>query len=179
MKPNVKKSGITVLALGAAMTGIARAQDAPRIVLNGDPLHTQVAPITRDGRVLVPLRDIFEALGAFVRYNAADRTITARRSGTVVHMSLGSRRAEVNGDRVRLDVPANTVYGSTMVPLRFVSEALGATVNYNADRGVVHINDRSGRYHGGDHRDRDYHDGDRHDGDHHDDHDGDHHDGDR
>jgi hypothetical protein len=146
MKQNIQKFTLATLALGTALTGVANAQDAPRLLLNGQPFRTQVQPITQDGRVLVPLRDIFEGLGARVNYNDQDRTITARRQGTVVRMELGSRRAEVNGQRVRLDVPASTVYGSTMVPLRFVSEALGASVNYNANRGVIRINDtQSGR----------------------------------
>lgn len=173
MKRNAPQIGFATLALGATLTGIAAAQDAPRLMLNGHPFHTQVAPVTRDGRVLVPLRDIFEGLGARVNYDRVDRTITARRRGTVVLMQLGSRRAEVNGERVRLDVPANTVDGSTMVPLRFVSEALGATVLYNADRGVIRINDsdahpgdRMDDHHGGDHHDRDHRDGDRRDDDH-------------
>lgn len=145
MKLNIKKLGISTLALGTTMTGIASAQSEPRLVLNDRPFRTTVAPITQDGRVLVPLRDIFEGLGARVNYNSLDRTITARRRGTIVRMELGSRRAEVNGRRIRLDVPADTVDGSTMVPLRFVSESLGATVNYNAYRGVIRINDRDGR----------------------------------
>jgi hypothetical protein len=149
MKLNLKKISLSTLALGATLTGISVAQESPRLVLNGQPFNTQVAPITENGRVLVPLRDIFEGLGARVNYNEINRTITARRRGTVVHMELGSRRAEVNGQRVRLDVPATSVDGSTMVPLRFVSEALGANVNYNAERGVIRIRDREGRFNDG------------------------------
>lgn len=144
MKLNTPKTGLLTFALGAALAGAASAQNAPRLVLNGQPFRTQVAPITQNGRVLVPLRDIFEGLGARVNYNDLNRTITARRQGTIVRMELGSRRAEVNGQVVRLEVPATTVYGSTMVPLRFVSEALGAVVNYNQNRGVIRINDQGG-----------------------------------
>ncbi|PQV65030.1 Copper amine oxidase N-terminal domain-containing protein [Abditibacterium utsteinense] len=149
MKLNIQKSGLLTVALGASLAGTASAQNAPRLVLNGQPFRTQVAPITQDNRVLVPLRDIFEGLGARVNYNDRNRTITARRQGTVVRMELGSRRAEVNGQVVRLDVPATTVYGSTMVPLRFVSEALGARVNYNPTRNVIRINDRDGNLNDG------------------------------
>jgi hypothetical protein len=141
MKHNIQKITLAALTLSTAFAGVASAQDAPRLLLNGQPFRTQVQPVTQNGRVLVPLRDIFEGLGARVNYNDLDRSITARRQGTVVRMELGSRRAEINGQRVRLDVPASTIYGSTMVPLRFVSEALGASVNYNANRGVIRIND--------------------------------------
>lgn len=158
MKFNISKISLATLALGTTLTGIASAQSEPRLLLNDRPFRTEVAPITQDGRVLVPLRDIFEGLGARVDYKSTDQTITARRRGTIVRMELDSRRAEINGRRVRLDVPATTVDGSTMVPLRFVSEALGATVDYNANRGVIRINDgEAGR------RDGDRRDGDRRD----------------
>ncbi len=149
MKLNTQKISFATLALGAALTGIAGAQSAPRLILNGRPFRTQVAPVTQGGRVLVPLRDIFEGLGARVNYNSFNNTITARRRGTTVRMELGSRRAEINGQRVRLDVPATTIYGSTMVPLRFVGESLGAVVDYNPRRGVIRINDRDVRINNG------------------------------
>lgn len=148
---NWKQTGILTLALGAAvtsatLTGAANAQsgfdeNTPRLMLNGRPFETRVAPVVQDGRVLVPLRDIFENLGARVNYNDFDRTITARRDGTRVQMRLGASRAQVDGRPVRLDVPALSVNGATMVPLRFVSEALGATVNFSQRRNVVRIND--------------------------------------
>ena len=173
MTLNIQKISLAALVFGATVTGSVQAQSAPRLVLNDRPFRTHVAPVTQDGRVLVPLRDIFEGLGARVDYDDLNRTITARRRGTVVHMALGSRRAEINGQRVRLDVPANTIYGSTMVPLRFVSEALGAIVNYYPDRDVVHINDPATApnddHRDGDHGDRDHRDGDHRDGDHRDD----------
>ena len=173
MKPNTSKLTLSTLALCAAfiaVTHIAAAQDAPRLVLNDRPLRTHVEPVLEDGRVLVPLRDIFEALGARVDYDHADRTITARRAGSVVHMALGSQSAVVDGHMVHLDVPADTIEGSTMVPLRFVSESLGAAVFYSERRGEVHINDDGG--HRADRHDRDrkddtpVHDDHLHDGHH-------------
>jgi hypothetical protein len=148
---NFKQTGLMTLALGATLTGAASAQSefgstqygsTPRLVLNGRPFETRVQPVVQDGRVLVPLRDIFENLGARVDFDRVDRSITARRQGTRVEMRLGSTRARVDGQPVRLDVPAMAVGGATMVPLRFVSEALGADVNYNSTRNVVRINDR-------------------------------------
>ncbi|RYG75507.1 copper amine oxidase N-terminal domain-containing protein [bacterium] len=163
---NLKQTGLMTLALGATLAGAANAQGgfnndrlnndrygnryndrndryndgAPRLMLNGRPFETRVQPIVQDGRVLVPLRDIFENLGARVNYD--NGTIVARRDGTRVQMRLGSDRARVDGRSIRLDVPAMSVGGATMVPLRFVSEALGATVNFNQNRNVVRINDR-------------------------------------
>ena len=168
---NFKHTGLLTVALSAALAGAASAQDAPRLVINGEPFETRVEPITQDGRVLVPLRDIFENLGAHVNYDDVTQTITAHREGTDVEMRLGSPRARVDGRPVRLDVPANSIDGRTMVPLRFVSEALGATVNYSQSRNVVHIDDNRGHRGDRDHRypdtrNGDHRDGDRRDGDH-------------
>jgi hypothetical protein len=144
---NWKQTGLVALTLGT-MVSAASAQngvrDGVRVRINGQPFRTQVAPVTENGRVLVPMRAIFEELGARVDYNS-DRTIVARRDGTVVRMTLGRARAFVNEEPVRLDAPARSFDGRTMVPLRFVSEALGANVDYDSYRQLVTIEAGDGR----------------------------------
>ena len=148
MKNNIKKTGLLTLALGAGLGMAAQAQaPAPQIYLNNQILRTEVSPINQNGRVLVPMRDIFEELGATVNYNNLNRSITATKGETVVRMALGSRNATVNNVGVMLDVPAKAYYGRTLVPLRFVSEAMGADVKYNAPTRVVMITGRG--YSGG------------------------------
>ncbi|CAN0438304.1 unnamed protein product, partial [Phaeothamnion confervicola] len=87
----------------------------------------------------VPLRGIFESLGAQVEYNAATRAIQATSGATTVQLSIGSRDASVNGKIATLEVPASTIGGRTLVPLRFVSEALGAQVKWQAATHTVEI----------------------------------------
>jgi len=139
MKNKNLKLEILTLAVATGLVGIAQARPA-EVYLNGQPLHTSVAPVNQNGRLLVPLRDIFEGLGANVNYSDFTHSISANRGNTNVQMTLGSRLAQVNGQRVTLDVPAKTYGGRTMVPLRFVSEAMGASVNYNPARYLVSIN---------------------------------------
>lgn len=100
------------------------------LFVNGDETIPAVAPIIRDGSTLVPFRAIAEALKAEVVYNAADRTVTVTRDGTSVKFVLNSKTAYVNGKTVKLDVTATVVKGSTVVPVRFVSEALDSTVKW-------------------------------------------------
>lgn len=88
---------------------------------------------------MVPLRGIFEALSADVLYDAATRSIKATKESTIVQLQLGSRTALINGRTVYLDVPADTVGGRTMVPLRFVSESLGADVKWSGATRTVLI----------------------------------------
>lgn len=82
------------------------------------------------GRVLVALRGVFERLGATVDWEAATQTVLAVRGSIVVELQIGSRQARVNDRVVLLDVPARIIGARTLVPLRFVSEALGATVQW-------------------------------------------------
>ncbi len=111
---------------------------AATVSINGAPLaFPDQKPVNASGRLLVPLRAIFEALGATVSYSGG--TIRAIRGSTNLELSLGSDQAIINGQRSTLDVPAQAVFGRTLVPLRFVGEAFGATVNYNPVTQAVSI----------------------------------------
>lgn len=133
------------MALSAvlAATGIASAQQPIKITVNGSEIASGRA-IERDGRVLVPLRTVMEQLGASVDYIAATGIINASKGGMNVQLHLGSQQAMVNGNQVTLDVPPLVVDGSTLVPLRFLGEALGDRVNWDPVAEVVSITDTSG-----------------------------------
>lgn len=88
-------------------------------------------PMTQSGRVLVPLRGVLEKMGAFVEWVPATRTVIAQKGDLYVELPVGSKTATVNGKQVALDVPAAVMGGSTMVPLRFLGEALGADVKWD------------------------------------------------
>jgi hypothetical protein len=86
-----------------------------------------------EGRVLVPMRAIFEQLGATVGYNSEYKTIKATRGDAKIVLYLWSEYTYINGKEYRIDVPAqiDNEVNRTLVPLRFVSEALGATVRWD------------------------------------------------
>ncbi len=127
-------------AAGIALAGAAYAQNIT-VNVDGQPMQfTGTSPKMIDGRVLVPLRGVFEELGASVQWNPSSRTIHATRNGQDVMLSIGNRNASVDGKSVYLDVPAMIIGNSTMVPIRFVSEALGADVNWMAAMNQVTIN---------------------------------------
>jgi len=115
--------GLLLLAMPSGMAAI-------QVEVNGSPLSFSVPPTQVSGRTMVPLRGIFESLGAQVNWDAYSKTITATKGDTDVQLGIGNRRATVNGRAVYLDAPAMILRGSTMVPLRFVSEALGADVKW-------------------------------------------------
>src|SRR5438552_1995739 len=107
------------------------------IVVNGSPVTFDQPPIERAGRVFVPLRGVFERLGASVVYANGD--INAQGNGRSVHLHIGSTQAVVNGQAVSMDVAPFLVGARTLVPLRFVAQALGAAVNWNQSNNTVYI----------------------------------------
>jgi hypothetical protein len=118
----------------------AAAQPPISVVLNGQVINFGgAAPTQVGGRVLVPLRGVFESLGATVNYDAATSTIFATRGDTKMQLRLGSTEASINGQTSYLDVPAQARNGRTLVPLRFVSETLGATVSWSEPQHTVYI----------------------------------------
>jgi len=125
-----------ILAAALSSTLPARA-DAPTILVDGAVAHTDVPPIVWDGHVLVPLRGVFERFGADVDYDAANDVAIARRNGIVVKVAVGTSDASVNGTHVTLETPAREFAGRVEVPLRFVAEALGVAVDYDAGSNTV------------------------------------------
>ena len=118
------------MLLGVLLLTITSGTAAIQVEVNGRPLSFRVPPTRVSGRTMVPLRGIFESLGAQVNWYANTSTITATKGATDVQLSIGDPRATVNGRTVLLDAPAMILNGSTMVPLRFISEALGADVKW-------------------------------------------------
>jgi len=103
----------------------------PRVKVNGKQMNFDVPPVIQSGRTLVPLRAIFEELGATVEWEEATRTIIANKGNTWLTLRIGDRNAEINGNSTSIDVPPQITNGRTLVPLRFISESLGAEVSWN------------------------------------------------
>lgn len=138
--------GVIGLALVAALAGglvsAAAAQTAApyvKVLVNGTPVAFDQPPMIANGRVLVPLRGVFERLGAVVSWDAGTETVLARRNTTDVSLMISSPQAFVNGQAQFLDVPPMLVGGRTLVPLRFISQALGAAVSWNPASTTVHV----------------------------------------
>ena len=122
---------IAALAVIASLAGDQTTKPIT-VVVDGNPVvFPNQQPTMSDARVLVPLRGVFEKLGASVGWDPATQSIVARTRSTQVKLTIGQLDASVNNQPVHMDIPATLVGGTTMVPLRFVSEALGAIVGWN------------------------------------------------
>ncbi len=112
-----------------------------RVKLNGDMIGFDSNPFVENGRTFVPMRKIFEKLGATIEWDNDTETVTATKGSDVIKLTIGSNKAIVNGVEKELDAPAQLKNDRTMVPLRFVSESLGLKVDWSESNNLVIIND--------------------------------------
>lgn len=105
----------------------------PVVVVDGKTLTLDVPPQIVNGRLLVPLRAIFTELGAEIVWDGDTQTVFAAKGNTLVVLTIGSDSPLVNGVVVKIDQPGVIVDGRTLVPLRFVAQAFGCTVDWDGD----------------------------------------------
>lgn len=110
-----------------------------KLYVNGEEPSFEVAPFIRDGSTLVPVRAISEALKADVSWNPEERSVLITRGGITVKLLIDSKTVYVDDKELTLEVPAAIVDGSTVVPVRFVSEALKAAVKWESETQSVVI----------------------------------------
>jgi hypothetical protein len=135
--------GAIVAFLGTASG--AFAQQIQVIVNGGQVQFEGQGPTMVGDRVLVPLRGVLQRMGAHVDWDPSTQTVSAMREGSLVKLTIGENTASVDGQPVNLDVPAQIMEGSTMVPLRFLGEALGEDVHWDSASNTVSIT--GGAYH--------------------------------
>jgi Copper amine oxidase N-terminal domain len=96
-----------------------------------------LAALVKDSAILVPLRSMFEQMGATVSYDAATKSATASKPGSEVHVTLGKNEVLINGESRPLDVAPIMYQGVLLVPVRVISEALGAYVEWVPDQHLI------------------------------------------
>ena len=129
---------VLVAFLIVVSTPMAGAQSVVRVIVDGRAVGLNPPAVILGARVIVPLRGVFEAMGATVSH-LAPRTILVVRGSRVIELEIGRSVARVNDTQVLLDTPPITLAGYTRVPLRFVSEVLGAAVYFNRTARTVEI----------------------------------------
>lgn len=102
-----------------------------RILINNKFLETDQPPVMVNDRTLVPMRAIFEALGAEVKWDDKTQTASGTKNDKTVSVSIGQNSISVNGKASELDVPAQLIGGRTMIPVRAVAEAFDCQVSWN------------------------------------------------
>lgn len=136
----MKKLMSVAIALAISTAPITSlAADNIRIFLNGNYLAMPVEPQIINDRTMVPLRAIFEGLGATVNWEQDTQTIRSQKNGIFVMMQIGNPIMTVNDEPIVLDAVPVISNGSTLVPVRAIAESYNMRVNWDADERIVSI----------------------------------------
>ncbi len=130
---------LALVMIVSVMTVPSYADNQINVTIDGAGQNYDVMPVNISGRVLVPMRGIFEALGAEVEWRDDLKTVYAAKGGKNVVVTIDSPNARIDGIGVKMDVAPAIIEGRTMVPVRFVSEAMGEDVEWDDSTKTVII----------------------------------------
>ncbi|MBW5466297.1 copper amine oxidase N-terminal domain-containing protein [Brevibacillus formosus] len=141
---------IALVPLAAFSAAAAPATVTPKTVQNAVKVEynkkqiafPDQAPIINQGRTLVPIRPIAESLGFEVKWNGQTRTVTINKGKDNIRLVVTQKIANKNGQTINLDVPAQIVNKRTVVPVRFIAEALSYKVEWDPNTQTVLIADK-------------------------------------
>lgn len=131
MKMKKLITSMLALTLVLGTFTVAQAETAAiGIVADGVAITTDVSPVNKAGTVIVPVRVVGDALGALVSYDGAKHEITVKSAAKTIVLKIGSKTAIVNGVPKTMLAAAEVVSGRVLIPLRFISETMGADIAY-------------------------------------------------
>lgn len=140
MKKYAKVLGVMTLLSTLSIPSIASAAPEITVTVDGNLVKFDQPPVIENSRTLVPLRAVFEAMGATVTWDDKTQKITCTLNDNEVTLTVGSTALRINGiSTVTLDTPATVINDRTLVPVRAISEGLGAAVDWNPEKNQVII----------------------------------------
>ena len=110
------------------------------VVINEEKVVFDVPPRILNGRTLIPIRSVFECLGAEVLWDESAKTVSILRGSKSIKLKAESNCVYVNENQVEIDIPVSIINGRAMVPVRFIAEELGFEVTWDGEKRVVFIN---------------------------------------
>jgi len=109
------------------------------ILIGKGNLKFDTPPVIKEGRTLIPVRAISEAMGASVEYNAEEKIVTITKDDKIIIFNLSENKVYVGENEAEIDVPAEVMNNRTMVPLRFIAENLGLLVEYDDETQTIEV----------------------------------------
>lgn len=116
------------------------ANQEVKVLVNGSEVAFDVPPVIQDGRTLVPLRAIFEALGAVVGWDGETSSVIASKDETVIIMQIGHSNLYKNNEKIALDVAPVIIDSRTLVPVRAIAESFDLNVGWDDATKTVTVN---------------------------------------
>jgi len=132
---------IILLPAGAVFAGSEERR--MRVFFDGEEIIFRVAPQFYNNRLVVPVRPFLEALEAKVVWNQEINAVSATWDGRTIVLYINRPILEVNGNIVEVDTPAVVVGGTTMLPLRAVSELFGLRLKWDEEKGVAELESKN------------------------------------
>lgn len=137
MKKNISLVLILILLFSVGVS--AYANTGINVILDGDFIDFEVGPQIIDGRTMVPIRAMFEKMGAAVIWSAETNSAICKKGDTVVCMTLNDKNMYINNQKIVMDASPVVVDGRILAPARYVAEAFGADVQWDDSAGTVII----------------------------------------
>ena len=109
------------------------------LFVNGERLEPAMPPIIFSGTTVVPARAVFEKMGAKVLWDSSTKQVYVSSASIKMTLKINSQYVDVDGHNEKIEIPAKVINGSTMIPLRFVSEKLGMKVVWNEASRTINI----------------------------------------
>lgn len=110
------------------------------LYVNGTQIQNlESPPVVLDGHTMVPARGVFESIGAVINWNGVSRSVYIGYNQDLIILEVNNNLANFNGERLKMDMEARLVNERVMIPVRFVSEALGYEVSWDESTRTVHI----------------------------------------
>ncbi|MBO8172453.1 MAG: copper amine oxidase N-terminal domain-containing protein [Bacillaceae bacterium] len=115
------------------------AEELIKVYVDGEQLHMDATPSLKEGTTLVPVRAVSEGLGLKVSWDSDTRSVFIFGKNTSIAMSIGQSVANVNGMNIKMSRAPEIIHSRTYVPIRFISEAIGASVEWNGVNREIYI----------------------------------------
>ena len=131
---------IGVLFLSISPGGLAGEQI--KVIIDGEKLNSDTNPVFEDGRLLIPIRAVAEAMDFQIHWNNEEQIINILKDNTTISLSIDSNIAYINNNAVEIDIPARIINNRTFVPIRLVSETLGTEIEWYEEKRMILIKDK-------------------------------------
>lgn len=140
MKRIARMTAALALVVGLMAPSAAAAAEPPiQVLLQGAPVQFDAEPFIENNRTLVPLRALSERLGFKVDWLESEQRITLTKDGKTVVLWVGKLDAQVDGKPFTLEVAPKIQGNRTFVPVRFISEQLGANVFWDGEKRHIRV----------------------------------------
>lgn len=139
MKKIIKVLGVCLLIMLIMSSTVAFSSNEIKVSIDGEYVEFDVKPKLINDRTMVPLRAIFEALGAEVDWDNDTQTVTAMKDDITVTATIGSTKMYIDDEQKTMDVAPMLLGGRTLVPVRFVAEAFKCYVGWDEENSIVYI----------------------------------------